>query len=241
MSIIEVKCSMRCIGIWSGGKDSCIACYKAICSNNEITHLITCISKKYRLVNTQSIDPGLIRLQAKLMGVNLFQQETNPENYNQQLIDGIKLIVKNNNIKGLVCGCIYTDERKQLIDRICKETNLVHIEPLWDYDENKVISEFLHANFEAIIINVDAKILGSKWIGTKLNKEFVNHLKTNKASIAGEKGEYHSLVTFGPIFTKKIVVLKSRPVFYNERWYLKIVEYGAGSESKFKSIEYYHE
>ena len=39
------------ISSWSGGKDSCFACYKALKAGYKITHLVNFISREYKRVS----------------------------------------------------------------------------------------------------------------------------------------------------------------------------------------------
>ena len=50
------------IASWSGGKDSCLACYLAIKKGMKISHLL----HFDRPNNLHGVDPAMIRLQAEL-------------------------------------------------------------------------------------------------------------------------------------------------------------------------------
>ncbi|MDI6788764.1 MAG: hypothetical protein QME51_10375, partial [Planctomycetota bacterium] len=60
---------------WSGGKDSCLACYKAIQAGLKVSHLVNFISAEYKRVSFHGISAGLIQMQAEAIGIPLFQKE----------------------------------------------------------------------------------------------------------------------------------------------------------------------
>jgi diphthamide synthase (EF-2-diphthine--ammonia ligase) len=61
------------IASWSGGKDSCFACYKALKAGYKITYLINFISKEYKRVSFHGIESGLIKIQSTF-GIPLYQK-----------------------------------------------------------------------------------------------------------------------------------------------------------------------
>ena len=60
---------MSYIVSWSGGKDSCYACYQAICDGYEVSHLVNFISEEYRRVSFHGTEARLIQLQAEAIGI----------------------------------------------------------------------------------------------------------------------------------------------------------------------------
>ena len=67
---------MRAIASWSGGKDSCLAYYKAISQGVQVAYLLNMINKDASKSMSHGLDPKLIALQAKAMGVPIIQRET---------------------------------------------------------------------------------------------------------------------------------------------------------------------
>lgn len=210
---------------WSGGKDSCLACYKAMQQGLQISHLINCVSKEYKRVNAHGLDPQLICLQAEALGIPLLQQLTTATNYAQEFMAAVNS-VRSNATKGMVFGDIFLRDIKNWADEICAQIGITALEPLWELNSEVVVNEFLDAGFVAIVVSTDARLIGCEWLGHKLDSDFLNYLKTINVDVCGENGEYHTLVVDGPIFTKRIVVRKSRPVLCDGRWFLDTEEVG---------------
>ena len=78
------------------------------------------------------------------------------------------------------------------------------IKPLWHRDTQQVLNEFINEGFKATVVRVKNELLGMEWLGREVNKEFYNDLlKLGTVDPCGERGEYHTFVTDGPLFKKQ--------------------------------------
>jgi diphthine-ammonia ligase len=86
--------------------------------------------------------------------------------------------------------------------------------------------DFITSGFEAVVVSTQANLLGKEWVGRKLDERFLNDLKNlGNIDICGENGEYHTLVTDGPIFKQKIDIKRSREVLRENYWFLDVQDY----------------
>lgn len=215
---------MSYISSWSGGKDSCFACYQAICEGYNVSHLLNFISKEHKRVSFHGTEAKLIQLQAEAIGIPLLQKETTWNGYEQEFKDAVKSLFPDG-VTGMVFGDIYLQEHKDWVERVCRELGIEAIEPLWGQDTERILLDFIDAGFEATIVSAKSDLFDDKWIGRKLDREFLSHLKDNNIDPCGENGEYHTLVTDGPMFQKKIKIAKSQPITRDGYWFLDTLEY----------------
>jgi diphthamide synthase (EF-2-diphthine--ammonia ligase) len=73
------------ISSWSGGKDSCFACYQAILAGYDISYLANFVSVEYKRVRFHGTDAKLIQLQAEAIGIPLFQKETTGSGFEKEV------------------------------------------------------------------------------------------------------------------------------------------------------------
>jgi uncharacterized protein (TIGR00290 family) len=213
------------ISSWSGGKDSCFACYKALQTGYKITHLLNFISKEYKRVSFHGIEARLIKTQSELAGIHLLQKETTPNNYESEFKDAVKSLA-HNEIKGMIFGDIYLEEHKQWVERVCKELGLDPIEPLWERNAEELIQDFINNGFHAVVVSGQAKFIDKQWIGQPVNRDFMDYLKTKSdVDICGEKGEYHTFVVAGPLFKGKIEITETEVISRNGYWFLDIKDF----------------
>jgi uncharacterized protein (TIGR00290 family) len=112
------------------------------------------------------------------------------------------------------------------LDRICREVDLKPIKPLWNRESIQIFHEFINAGFHALVIRVNTKILGSNWLGKRLDEKFLEEItRIENVDPCGERGEYHTFVTDGPIFHKCIKILETRKFISNGSSSLEIEKF----------------
>jgi diphthine-ammonia ligase len=192
---------------WSGGKESCLACYKVMLNGFDVSYLLNFINSRGRSMPHQ-IRSGLIRAQSEAIGIPLIQKRTSSKTYAQEFRNAI-LQLKRLGVEIGVFGDINIQLHRDYSERACGKV-VKPIWPLWEQEYEKILDEFINAGFEAIVIATKANLLGEEWLGRKIDKRFIEDLKKHgNVDICGEWGEYHSFVTDGPIFKKRIKLLES--------------------------------
>lgn len=213
------------VSSWSGGKDSCLACYKAISDGYEISYLFNTVSVEFKRVRFHGTEAELIRRQAQAIGIPLLQIETSPNGYEQEFKEGVRSLIPNG-INGMVFGDIHLLHCREWAERICKELCIQAIEPLWGQNPEEILLDFIESGFEAIVISTQANLLDEEWLGRKLDKDFLQDIrKHRRIDACGENGEYHTLVTNGPMFRQRIEILESQKILRDGYWFLDIRKY----------------
>lgn len=215
---------MNYISSWSGGKDSCLACYKAMLEGCNVSGLVNFISREYKRVNFHGTEAKLIQLQARAIGISLLQKETTKDEYEQEFKEAIRSLIPDD-IKGMIFGDIYLEENKSWVERVCSEVGIEVVEPLWGKSSEEILSDFIDAGFEAVIVSAQSKFVGEEWIGRQVDKDFMEYLKDKNIDVCGENGEYHTLVINGPIFDKRIEIIEGRTINRNGYWFLDTRKY----------------
>jgi diphthine-ammonia ligase len=212
---------------WSGGKDSCLACWKAISQGLKVNHLLNFIHADSTKAMSHGLDSKLLALQAQAMGLPILQQKVTWETYEAGFKDALEKL-KLKGITGLVTGDIYLQEHKDWIDRVCGEVGIKALLPLWEIDSPTLLTDFIEAGFKAIIVSVKSKFLGKEWLGRQVDKKLASELGQIGVDVCGEAGEFHTFVYDGPAFKKPVKIGKAVPVARNDHWTLDITEYSLG-------------
>lgn len=210
---------------WSGGKDSCFACYRAIQRGYKISYLVNFISEEYKRVRFHGTDAKLIRKQSELSGFQLIQRETTPDGYGEEFKNTVQRLVPEG-IKGMVFGDLYIEEHKQWVESVCQDLGIEAVEPLWKVNTGEVLNDFMNEGFKSVVVSAQKKFIGKEWIGRKVNGEFLEYLKTKpEVDICGENGEYHTFVVGGPLFKGRIDITESQVIERNGYWFLDIKDF----------------
>ncbi len=219
---------MQVVASWSGGKESCLECYKAMSQGFEISHLLNFVSEDGRRCMSHGLDSKLIRAQAQAIEIPIVQRKVTWGTYERGLKDAIREL-KRARVRGAVFGDVDLQEHKDWVDRVSKELGIEAIEPLWGADPEHTLTELISEGFEAIVVRAKADLFGKEWLGLKIDENFVGRLHElrNKSNfhILGEVGEYHTFVTNGPLFKRRIKIIASDKVLKDGYWSLDITKW----------------
>ena len=210
---------------WSGGKDSCFACYQAMVSGLKIRYLVNMITEDGRRSWTHGQTAELLQAQSQAIGIPLVQRRTTMASYEAEFKD-LLLSLKQDGVGGGIFGDIDLEEHRQWVDRVCSEVGITPYLPLWGQDQEKVLRDFIDSGFEAVVVVVKADLFGEEWLGRKVDLDFVSQLKQiNEIGLCGEAGEYHTFVIDGPLFRKRIEILETNKVLREGHWFLEILSW----------------
>ena len=199
----------------STGKDSWYACHIMQRQNYNIGCLITIKSENpdSYMFHTPAIE--LVQMQSEASGIGLVSVDTqgSKEDELAELKDAMKKAKDEHEIDGIVTGALYSTYQRDRIERVCDELGLKVFSPLWHINQETEVREILDSGFSFILVSIAAEGLSRKWLGREMTYEALEELKAmadkTGFNIAGEGGEYETLVLDCPMFSKKIKILRS--------------------------------
>lgn len=202
---------MKATVSWSGGKDSCFACYKAMEEGFEIQSLLTMMNNRgessFHMINADLLDA-----QSAAIGIPIVKCKTAPETYEHDFKNSLRQL-RSAGVGGIVTGDIFEVAQHEAgwLERVCKETGMKPIRPLWRRNTRQILDEFIELGFKATVVRVNLGLLGEEFLGRSLDTEFLSELaRLENIDPCGERGEYHTLVTDGPLFNNRIEILETR-------------------------------
>ncbi len=202
---------MKVVASWSGGKDSCYAQYLATQQGHQVIHLFTMMMSEEKS-NFHMIPSAILDAQGEAIGIPLIKKTTSPQNYEKDF-KAVLLECKTRGMQGLVTGDIYevAGHEEGWLGRICKEVGLTPVKPLWMGDTKQIYLDYLKTGFKATVVRTKLDLLGVDWLGRELDRKFYDDiLKFGNVDPCGEGGEYHTVVTDGPTFKKKIEIREAQ-------------------------------
>jgi len=129
---------------WSGGKDCCLALYKALQKGLEVSYLLNFVSKDGRCM-AHGVSSKLIAAQSEALGIPLFQKEVTWETYEEKFKE-VARELKRMGVDGVVFGDIDIAEHLDWVIRVCNEVGVLYMEPLWRLDREQILNEFVSAS-----------------------------------------------------------------------------------------------
>jgi ABC transporter with metal-binding/Fe-S-binding domain ATP-binding protein len=213
--------------LFTGGKDSTYASFLAS-KQNTIKCLINADSENKDSYMFHTVGAKLLEKQAETMRLPLerFFTEGEKEKELRDLEDFLIAMKKKYKLEGIVSGAIASEYQLNRIKTILDRTGLKSLTPLWHTNVHVYLEDFIREGFRAIIISVSADGLDTSWLGKEINEENLLKLKIlsekYKFHLGFEGGEAETAVLDGPIFDKRISVLKSRVIDEGNKHYLDI-------------------
>ena len=215
------KQKLRAFVSWSGGKDAALSCYRAM-KHYEVSCLLNMVAEDGLTSRAHGVRTEVLRLQADAMALPIVQRKTSWETYEREFKAAVKLL-KQEGIEAGIFGDIDLAEHREWVERVCCEVGVTAVLPIWEEKREDLLREFIDAGFEALVIAVRNDVLGPEWLGRIVDSRFVSDLSNlTDVDMAGEKGEYHTLVMSGPIFKKEIRIVQSENIVQAERSVLDI-------------------
>ncbi len=202
---------MKLAALYSGGKDSNFAIFLAK-KQHEIACLITIKSKNIDSYMFHTPNIHLTELQAKALNLPLIEETTKGEKEIElkDLERAIKKAKEKYNIQGVLTGALFSNYQRERIEKIAKKLNLKTISPLWHMDQEKEMRELIKNNFTIILTSIAAQGLDESWLNKRITDKDIDKLtKIEGINIAGEGGEFETLVLDCPLFNKKLEIKES--------------------------------
>jgi len=188
---------------WSGGKDSCLALYRGIQNGGKPKALLTMMVENGKRSRSHGLPRAIIQSQADALGIQSIVRSTSWDHYEQTFVTTLSDL-KDQGVEYGVFGDIDLEPHLEWVERVCSSVGVQAYEPLWQTARRDLLDEFLQLGFKATIIAIKQDALNDSFLGRKLNNLVISDLEKAGVDASGEEGEYHTIVTDGPIFTKKI-------------------------------------
>lgn len=218
---------MKAAVLFSGGKDSTMAAYKAIDEGWDVEYLVSMFSDNPDSYMFHVPNINLTELSSEAMGIPLLTAKTHGEK--EKELDDLKRVLnelKEKGIEGIFAGALASTYQKSRIDNICNELGLESHAPLWHRDPQEYMEEIINLGFEVIITSVSAEGLDESWLGRKLDMDLLDEIiKLNKKyrmHMAFEGGEAETMVLDCPLFKKRIKIVEAENVWDRDSGYYLI-------------------
>jgi ABC transporter with metal-binding/Fe-S-binding domain ATP-binding protein len=210
------------LSLFSGGKDSSWALYRALESGLDVSRLVTVHpegdSYMYHVPATR-----LASLAAESLGIPLvevdpddFEAESAAESGAQgdEELRPLEAAVRDlddelpNGVAGVTAGAVESEYQTSRIRAMADRIGADLFAPLWQDDPHELADAMLDTGFEITIIRVAAYGLDESWLGRTLDEEAIAELEglneSHGVHILGEGGEFETLVTDGPHMDRPI-------------------------------------
>jgi ABC transporter with metal-binding/Fe-S-binding domain ATP-binding protein len=227
------------VSLFSGGKDSSWALYRALEADLNVTRLLTVHpegdSYMYHTPATR-----LTALVAESVGIELV--EVDPGELDaadtrdsgaqgdaelEPLEAALRELQGEMDLAGVTAGAVESEFQTNRIQAMCDRLGIDLFAPLWQEDPRELADAMLDAGFEITIVQVAAHGLDESWLGRTLDEAALAELEELHEEygvhLLGEGGEFETLVTDAPHMSRPLE-LAYETVWEGTRGHLEITD-----------------
>jgi diphthine-ammonia ligase len=222
------------VSLFSGGKDSSWALYRAMESDLPVERLLTVHpgegSYMYHVPTTR-----LARLAAESIGLPLTEIEVTTDaadavdagEQGDAELAPLESALADLRPAGVTAGAVESEFQTARIEAMCERLDAELFAPLYGEDPLELGRAMLAAGFEIRIVQVAAAGLDESWLGRRLDAdalaELVDLNERYGVHVLGEGGEFETLVTDAPHMERPIEI-DAEPVWEGDRGHLRIAD-----------------
>ncbi|MDO5845740.1 MAG: diphthine--ammonia ligase [Methanocorpusculum sp.] len=196
---------MSWAALTSGGKDSILSIQKALDAGMDVSRMITVVPENTESYMFHSANLKAVPVMAERAGMAYTEIRSAGEK-EQEILD-MQAGIARLDIEGLIVGAIASEYQRSRVAAVCRALGLKLFAPLWGMAPLDVLRE-VASRMDARIVVTAADGLGENVLGKRIDEALISVLlaaeKKRRIHIAGEGGEYESLVFNAPFFSSPL-------------------------------------
>jgi len=200
---------------WSSGKDSAFALWQAQRSGEvEIVGLLTTLTEVHDRVAMHGVRNTLLDQQIAALGLPALKvgiPSPCPNEVYEQRMAEATAEMKAQGVTHVVFGDLFLQDIRAYRETQLAKANMQAVFPLWGRDTRSLAEEMIDSGLIAHIVCLDPKQIDRRLAGRRFDRALLAELPPD-VDPCGENGEFHTVVTAGPMFKTKIPVTLGQTV-----------------------------
>ena len=194
---------------WSSGKDSAFAVWEARrLGLADIVGLLTTVNETYNRVAMHGVRQALLDRQIAALGLPaIIVPIPSPcpnEVYETRMAAACDRI-KGQGVDVMLFGDLFLEDIRAYREKNLSAAGMTPIFPLWGRDTKQLARDMIASGLVAHIVCLDPKKLDRRFAGRRFDESLLADLPPG-VDPCGENGEFHTVVTAGPMFAAPIAV-----------------------------------
>ncbi|MFP8967895.1 ATP-binding protein [Pokkaliibacter sp. CJK22405] len=195
---------------WSSGKDSAWTLYQLQHHPTlEVRGLLTTFNEAFDRVAMHAVRRTLTQAQARAADLPLYAVDLpwpcSNEAYEARMGTAVATL-KAEGIRGFAFGDLFLEDVRAYREAKLEGTGLQSHFPLWRKPTEALAREMVEAGVKATLTCVDPGQAPADWAGRSFDHELIEDCLKAGIDPCGERGEFHTFVSDGPMFTEAIAV-----------------------------------
>lgn len=199
---------MKILLSWSSGKDAAWSLHVLRQQHpGAVAGLLTTVNAAFDRVAMHGVRRAVLDAQAAATGLPLhvvpLPWPCSNADYERLMAEAVAGFVRDGYTHAAFGDLFLDDVRQYRIDRLAG-TGLTPLFPLWRTTDTRTLAEAMIAGgLRASVATVDPRVLDASFAGRAFDAAFVASLPPG-VDPCGERGEFHTCVSDGPMFTRPV-------------------------------------
>ena len=207
---------------WSGGKDAAWALHALRRQGVGVAALLTTITEGHERVSMQGIRVDVLRAQAAATGLPLLEaripRDAGNAAYEASFAAALdEARARWPRIDTIAFGDLFLADIRAWREALCAGLGWQALFPLFGSDTAALAREMIAGGLRASLCCVDTRQLDARFAGRDFDATLLDALPAG-VDRCGENGEFHTLVTAGPMLDRPLRVLRGDTVLRDGRF-----------------------
>jgi uncharacterized protein (TIGR00290 family) len=208
---------------WSGGKDSTLALAALRRDERfEVVALLTSVTREYDRISIHGVRRALLEAQARALGLPLIELALDPASSNEAYEAAFRAAVDEvrsafPGVRTIAFGDLFLEDVRVYRERLVATTGMEALFPLWARPTAALAEELVRLGYRAHLVCVDTRQLAARFAGRAFDAALLAELPPG-VDPCGERGEFHTFVSGGPVFSRPVPVTPGEVVLREERF-----------------------
>jgi uncharacterized protein (TIGR00290 family) len=194
---------------WSSGKDSAWALHEVRRAGDyEVVGALTTVTETFGRVSMHGVREELLQAQHAAVGLEPLIVPI-PFPCTNDIYEARMAVAlaeaKRNSVTHVIFGDLFLEDVRAYREQKLAGTDITPLFPLWERPTHALAREMIDAGVETYLVCVDLKQLPKEFAGRRFDHALIGDLPAT-CDPCGEKGEFHSCVVAGPMFSRRIPV-----------------------------------
>ena len=194
---------------WSSGKDSAYALHRLrLAGKYDVVGLVTTLNQVHDRVAMHAVRRELLRTQAQRTELPLFEVDLPYPCSNAEYEACMRTFLERAQAQGvnaIAFGDLFLEDVRAYRVRQLAGTGLEPVFPLWGEPTAALARQMIEAGIQARLTCVDPRQIAPTFAGRSFDLALLSELPAS-ADPCGERGEFHTFVWDGPMFTRPVPV-----------------------------------
>jgi uncharacterized protein (TIGR00290 family) len=205
------RAERRILLSWSGGKDAAWALHRLrAAAGAEVVALVTSVVPAFDRVAMHGVRMSLLRAQAAAARLPLLEVELPwpcpNEQYEAAFTAALDTARQRWDLTHVAFGDLFLSEIRAYREALLQRVGLTPLFPLWGQPTEPLLAAMLGGGLRARIVCLDPSQVSCELAGRELDTALAAGLPAG-VDRCGERGEFHTFVTDGPMLDRPIAVV----------------------------------